>query len=81
MSDSHYSNLEIDLKLDLILETVKRVEEQTNKTNGRVTALEIRADKNDRMHAWLAGAMFIMGSLFAVIGSWIATHITGVKIS
>ncbi len=36
-----YSNREIDNMFNEIMSTLKRIEEQTIKTNGRVSALEI----------------------------------------
>lgn len=40
MNDTPYSNREIDLHFTEIKETLRRIEAQTIRTNGRVTGLE-----------------------------------------
>jgi hypothetical protein len=40
MDDCRYTNRELDSHFTEIKETLKRIEAQTMKTNGRVTALE-----------------------------------------
>lgn len=40
MSDQEYSKREIDTLMDHIKESLERIEQQTTKTNGRVTVLE-----------------------------------------
>lgn len=40
MNDTPYSNREIDSHFEELKETLKRIEAQTTKTNGRVSSLE-----------------------------------------
>lgn len=57
---NYYSKDTVDAKLDSIHETLMRVETAVNRTNGRVTALEMEnSNRNGSARAWgiVAGAV------------------------
>lgn len=58
MSEPDYTNREIDRMFGEIMTVLSRIEEQTIKTNGRVTKLEF----------WREGLMAKVGGITATIG-------------
>ena len=62
MPEIDYTNRELDSKFSLIMEALHRIEEQTTKTNGRVTRLEF----------WKEGLMAKVAGVMATVGvAWI----------
>lgn len=59
MANPPYSNREVDEKFDDILGLLSRIETQTSKTNGRVTTLEFKRERQ----AGFNQAIAISGSL------------------
>lgn len=79
MAEQPFSNREITAKFDEIIDIATRIETQTTKTNGRVTALE--AINNRDMGAygiikWLGLAFF--GILIAYLG-WIGAEVNSIN--
>lgn len=72
--EQDYSNREIDRMFKDIMDTLERIETQTTRTNGRVSALE--GQRN-----WAAGAAAVVVPIIGVALAWISAHITGISTS
>lgn len=70
--EDRYSNREVDVFFKEIRESLCRIENQTTKTNGRVTKVEERVDETDKlifgvkMTTWVVGG--VIGIILTLIG-------------
>ena len=67
MSEAPYSKREQDTYREDVLATLGRIEAQTIKTNGRVTALEARQDKSENWQSFMKGGLAVVTALLVPV--------------
>lgn len=86
MSDQPYSNRELDAKIlaidekfDDILEYLGRIETQTTKTNGRVTALELERARQSGFYKAMAIAGAVGWAVAVGLAGWTLYQVANIN--